>query len=159
MQRPANASLPKCAANPKSHNMPQYRLRDLQFNPKQTKQTEKRVSDASGERWSSQSVSPPCTVHTVHQTCKSWHHHDMFIMFMASCGFLMFLEEDYGPYGFGPGAGVSSWPDLTERLKKVGAYEKYLEWREGDRGHKMCMTCARASRSKKKDIFDCRILP
>lgn len=49
---------------------------------------------------------------------------------------LMFLEEDYGPYGFGPGAGVSSWPDLTERLKKVGAYEKYLEWREGD-GHKM----------------------
>ncbi|CAL1130704.1 unnamed protein product [Cladocopium goreaui] len=41
------------------------------------------------------------------------------------------VKEDYGPYGFGPGAGVSSWPDLTERLKKVGAYEKYLEWREG----------------------------
>eukprot|EP00435_Cladocopium_sp_Y103_P044140 s1190_g12.t1 len=40
------------------------------------------------------------------------------------------VKED-GPYGFGPGAGVSSWPDLTERLKKVGAYEKYLEWREG----------------------------
>ena len=131
----------------------QTTLRDLQCNL-----TPDRKASLRCKRWSSQSVSPPCTVHTV-QTCKSWHHHDMFIMFMASCGFLMFLEEDYGPYGFGPGAGVSSWPDLTERLKKVGAYEKYLEWREGDRGHKMCMTCARASRSKKKDIFDCRILP
>ena len=68
----------------------------------------------------------------------------------------MFLEEDYGPYGFGPGAGVSSWPDLTERLKKVGAYEKYLEWREGG-GIKCASNVHEAHRSIiKGNIFsDC----
>ncbi|CAJ1327971.1 unnamed protein product [Effrenium voratum] len=27
--------------------------------------------------------------------------------------------------------GLESFPDLTDRLKQVGAYDKYLEWREG----------------------------
>lgn len=40
---------------------------------------------------------------------------------------VMSVKEDYGRCK----TGVSSWPDLTERLKKAGAYDKYLEWREG----------------------------
>ena len=54
----------------------------------------------------------------------------VFINFRFIVTFLLSVQDDYG-FGRGQGAGVSSWLDLTERLKKVGAYEKYLEWREG----------------------------